>query len=145
LGNTNATNPQSTPEGIQIKIIFLLDTKGYAEVAPERLELRQVAPGVVALGMEVEVPLNNPDASPMYDDTTKLRVLQRGFNAFIEYRATLTPVEVPDSGVAPPIPQEVFDVVNKAQADAEAASGVLPDAIQLARVDVKKKSSKTIQ
>lgn len=74
-----------------MKIVFLLDNNEYIEVAPEKLQIRQLSPNAAALGNEVTVPVNGADGKPELneDGTTKT---QLGFRPFINYAVNLLPV-----------------------------------------------------
>jgi|SRR5271166_2146060 len=80
-----------------MKVVFLLDNKEYIEVSPDKLQIRQIAPGQAALGTEVTVPVNKEDGTPDLnpDGTPKTQV---GFRPFINYAVDLSvpkPAEVP--------------------------------------------------
>lgn len=72
-----------------MKIVFLLDNNEYVEVAPEKLQIRQIAPGQSALGIEVTVPVRKEDGTvdANEDGTPKT---QNGFRPFINYAVNLT-------------------------------------------------------
>lgn len=70
-----------------MKILFLLDTNEFVEVEPTKLQLRQIAPGQSALGLEVTVPVRNEDGSPkVVDGQTQL---QQAFRPLINYPVNL--------------------------------------------------------
>jgi hypothetical protein len=79
-----------------MKVVFLLDTNEYVEVAPEKLQIRQLSEGVAALGTEVTVPVLKEDKTPEVneDGTPKTQV---GFRPFINYNVTL---QVPQPAAA---------------------------------------------
>jgi hypothetical protein len=74
-----------------MKVVFLLDNKEYVEVAPDKLQIRQITSGQAALGNEVTVPVNKEDGTPELneDGTPKTQV---GFRPFINYAVNLLPV-----------------------------------------------------
>lgn len=82
-----------------MKVVFLLDNREYVEVAPDKLQIRQIdeANGIAALGTEVTVPVTKEDGTPELneDGTPKTQV---GFRPFINYNVRLT---VPTPAVAP--------------------------------------------
>jgi hypothetical protein len=82
-----------------MKVIFLLDNNEYAEVAPERLQIRQIAAGVAALGTEVTVPLKKEDGSPDLD-YKGVQKTQPGFRPFINYNVNLS---IPQPEKAEPV------------------------------------------
>ena len=79
-----------------MKVVFLLDNNEYVEVAPERLQIRQVAPGQSALGVEVTVPVRKEDGTPETDADGSPK-LQTGFRPFINYAVNLS---VPEAAAA---------------------------------------------
>jgi hypothetical protein len=72
-----------------MKVVFLLDNNEYVEVAPEKLQIRQVGPGQSALGIEVTIPLKDKDGNVEIaeDGTNKT---QSGFRPFINYAVNLS-------------------------------------------------------
>jgi hypothetical protein len=72
-----------------MKVVFLLDNNEYVEIAPERLQIRQVAPGQSALGVEVTVPVRKEDGTPETDADGSPK-LQTGFRPFINYAVNLS-------------------------------------------------------
>jgi hypothetical protein len=72
-----------------MKVVFLLDNNEYVEVAPERLQIRQIAPGQSALGLEITVPVRNEEGVATVDADGK-PVTQTGFRPFINYAVNLT-------------------------------------------------------
>lgn len=86
-----------------MKVVFLLDNSEYVEVAPDRLQIRQLSPGVAALGTEVTVPLKKEDGSPDLNEDGSPKT-QVGFRPFINYNVDLSvpkPAEAP--AVATPV------------------------------------------
>ena len=81
-----------------MKVVFLLDNSEYIEVAPEKLQIRQVGPGQSALGIEVTIPVKGEDGTPETngDGTTKT---QTGFRPFINYAVNLSVPEAPATQV----------------------------------------------
>jgi hypothetical protein len=90
-----------------MKVVFLLDNKEYVEIAPEALQIRQIQPGVAALGHEVLVPLTKEDGTPDLDEKGNQKT-QAGFRPFINYNVNLSipqPAEVvPAQAAAQPTP-----------------------------------------
>jgi hypothetical protein len=89
-----------------MKVVFLLDNSEYVEVAPERLQIRQIADGVAALGIEVTVPLKNEDGTPSLDEKGQQKT-QTGYRPFINYQVNLSipkPVEA-----VPAAPEQVVE------------------------------------
>lgn len=89
-----------------MKVVFLLDNSEYVEVAPEKLQIRQIADGVAALGIEVTVPLKNEDGTPVLDDNG-VQKTQTGYRPFINYQVNLSipkPVEA-----TPAAPEQVVE------------------------------------
>ena len=72
-----------------MKVIFLLDNNEYVELAPESLQIRQLKPGVAALGMETVTTVPGEGGQPQLneDGTTKL---VPGFRPFVNYQVNLT-------------------------------------------------------
>jgi hypothetical protein len=81
-----------------MKVVFLLDNNEYVEVAPERLQIRQVAPGQSALGVEVTVPLRKEDGTPDTNEDGSAKT-QSGFRPFINYAVNLSVPEAPATQV----------------------------------------------
>ena len=71
-----------------MKVVFLLDNNEYVEVAPERLQIRQLQSGQSALGLEVTVPLRKEDGSPDLNEDGSPKT-QTGFRPFINYAVNL--------------------------------------------------------
>jgi hypothetical protein len=71
-----------------MKVVFLLDNNEYVEIAPEKLQIRQVGPGQSALGVEVTVPVRNEEGVATVDADGK-PVTQTGFRPFINYAVNL--------------------------------------------------------
>lgn len=72
-----------------MKIVFLLDSKEYIEVAPEKLQIRQIQPGLAALGIEITVLLNKEDGTPDLTENGTPRT-QDGFRPFVNYIVDLS-------------------------------------------------------
>jgi hypothetical protein len=87
-----------------MKVIFLLDNNEYVEVLPEKLQIRQIAPGQSALGLEVTVPVRKEDGTPETNEDGSPKT-QTGFRPFINYAVNLTVPEV----VAPATPAAVVE------------------------------------
>jgi hypothetical protein len=88
-----------------MKVVFLLDNKEYVEVGPDKLQIRQLAPGQAALGIEVTVPVNGADGKPELnaDGTEKT---QLGFRPFVNYAVDLAvpkPAEAPAAVTVEPV------------------------------------------
>lgn len=83
-----------------MKVVFLLDNNEYVEVAPERLQIRQVSPGQSALGVEVTVPVRKEDGSADTNEDGSAKT-QTGFRPFINYAVNLS---VPEA-VAEQVPE----------------------------------------
>ena len=81
-----------------MKVVFLLDNNEYVEVAPERLQIRQVGPGQSALGVEVTVPLRKEDNTPDLNEDGSPKT-QTGFRPFINYAVNLSVPEAPATQV----------------------------------------------
>lgn len=77
-----------------MKVIFLLDTSEYLELAPEKLQLRQVEPAISALGCEVKVPVRNADGEVEKNEDGSVKT-QMGFMPLITYPVVLTPAPQP--------------------------------------------------
>jgi hypothetical protein len=73
-----------------MKVTFLLDNNEYIELTPETLQIRQLQPGVAALGTEVTVPVLAEDGKTQLknDDGTPKTAI--GFRPFINYAVNLT-------------------------------------------------------
>ena len=87
-----------------MKIVFLLDNNEYVEVAPEKLQIRQIAPGQSALGIEVTVPVRKEDGTPETNEDGSAK-LQTGFRPFINYAVDLT-VPAPAAPAAAPVAEQ---------------------------------------
>lgn len=91
-----------------MKVLFLLDNKEYIEVAPDKLQIRQIAQGQAALGIEVTVPVTKEDGTADTNDDGTPKV-QLGFRPFVNYAVDLSvpkPVEVlpaPAAVIAEPV------------------------------------------
>jgi hypothetical protein len=83
-----------------MKVIFLLDNSEYVEVAPDKLQIRQIQPGQSALGMEVTVPVRKEDGTPDKNEDGSPKT-QTGFRPFINYAVNLS---VPAPVAAAPAP-----------------------------------------
>jgi hypothetical protein len=83
-----------------MKILFMLDNSEYVEVAPDRLQIRQLQPGVAALGIEVTIPVNKEDGTPELAEDGKTPKTQTGFRPFINYNVNLS-VPQPEATAAP--------------------------------------------
>ena len=88
-----------------MKVIFLLDNGEYVELPPERLQIRQLRPGVAGLGMEVLSPVADEDGAPQAneDGTAKLTP---GFRPYVNYNVNLT---LPDPASDPLAPGRYED------------------------------------
>jgi len=88
-----------------MKILFLLDNNEFVEVAPEALQIRQLQPGVAALGTEVTVPVTGEDGKPELNEDGTPKT-QKGYRPFINYNVNLSipqPVETTAPAVALPV------------------------------------------
>jgi hypothetical protein len=108
-----------------MKVVFLLDNNEYVEVAPEKLQIRQIAPGQSALGLEVTVPVRKEDGTTETNEDGTPKT-QTGFRPFINYAVNLsvpTPAEVtPPVQVAEPVAAAPAPVAkSKVKAKAKAA------------------------
>ena len=72
-----------------MKVVFLLDNNEYVEIAPEKLQIRQIAAGQSALGYEVTVPLKKEDGTPDLNEDGSPKT-QTGFRPIINYAVNLT-------------------------------------------------------
>ena len=99
-----------------MKVVFLLDNNEYVEVAPEKLQIRQIGPGQSALGLEVTVPVRNPEGELVTNEAGE-QVMTTGFRPFINYAVNLT---VPTPADAPVV------AATPATQVAEAATTVTP-------------------
>jgi hypothetical protein len=88
-----------------MKIVFLLDNNEYVEVAPEKLQIRQIAPGQSALGIEVTVPVRKEDGTPETNEDGSAK-LQTGFRPFINYAVDLTVPKPAEAPAATPVAEE---------------------------------------
>lgn len=82
-----------------MKIVFLLDNSEYVEVAPDKLQIRQLSDGLAALGTEVIVPVKNEAGEVELDSDGKPKT-QVGFRPFINYQVNLS---VPKPAEATPV------------------------------------------
>jgi hypothetical protein len=71
-----------------MKVVFLLDNNEYVDVAPEKLQIRQIQAGMTALGYEVTVPLKKEDGTPDLNEDGSPKT-QTGFRPFINYQVNL--------------------------------------------------------
>ena len=86
-----------------MKVVFLLDNSEYVEVAPDKLQIRQLSAGVAALGTEVTVPLKKEDGTPDLNEDGSPKT-QLGFRPFINYNVNLSipqPAEAAPALTAP--------------------------------------------
>src|SRR5277367_4469680 len=86
-----------------MKVVFLLDNNEYVEVAPEKLQIRQIGAGQSALGLEVTVPVRKEDGTPELNEDGTPKT-QTGFRPFINYAVNLTvpsPADVPVVAATP--------------------------------------------
>src|SRR5271157_1449228 len=85
-----------------MKVVFLLDNAEYVEVAPEKLQIRQLSDGLAALGTEVTVPVKKEDGTveTNEDGTPKTQV---GFRPFINYSVNLTVPKAPEPTTVAPV------------------------------------------
>jgi hypothetical protein len=91
-----------------MKVLFLLDNAEFVEVAPEKLQIRQLQEGLAALGVEVTVPAKDEKGEVKLDADGKPET-QLGFRPFINYNVTLS---VPKPAeVATPVTAKVADAV----------------------------------
>ena len=103
-----------------MKVVFLLDNNEYVEVAPEKLQIRQLQPGQSALGLEVTVPVRKEDGTAELNEDGTPKT-QTGFRPFINYAVNLA---VPDAApaVAVPVATQVPEApVVKSKGKAKAA------------------------
>src|SRR5277367_3035334 len=106
-----------------MKVVFLLDNNEYVEVAPEKLQIRQIGAGQSALGLEVTVPVRNEDGTPELNEDGTPKT-QTGFRPFINYAVNLTvpaPTEIPTVVATPVATQVVEQPVKKSGGKAKAA------------------------
>ena len=105
-----------------MKVVFLLDNNEYVEVAPEKLQIRQVGPGQSALGVEVTIPLKDEDGVVKTNADGKAET-QTGFRPFINYAVNLTVPSPADAPVvaATPATQVAEQPVKKSSGKAKAA------------------------
>lgn len=89
-----------------MKVVFLLDTNEYIEVAPELLQLRQLGPGQAALGISVIMPTKNEDGSDKLNEDGSPET-QTVYRPLINYTVDLTV----------PQPQAVTPVVEGTEAE----------------------------
>lgn len=97
-----------------MKIVFLLDNNEYVEIAPERLQIRQIAPDQSALGVEVVVPVRAEDGTPEVNEDGSPKT-QNGFRPLINYAVNLT---VPTAVEAQPVTTETSAPTKKGKAKA---------------------------
>ena|SRR5271154_2695876 len=107
-----------------MKILFLLDNAEYVEVAPEKLQIRQLSDGLAALGTEVIVPVNGEDGKPELNEDGSTKT-QAGFRPFINYSVNLSvpkPVEAtPVVAEAKPVDAVKLPAVKKTNGKASSA------------------------
>jgi|SRR5208337_2808608 len=84
-----------------MKVIFLLDNNEYVEVDPTNLQLRQLAPGQAALGLNVVVPVRNEDGTPKLGENGQPQTAV-AYRPLVNYAVDLV---VPAPPV-PPVPPE---------------------------------------
>ena len=101
-----------------MKVVFLLDNNEYIEVAPERLQIRQIAPGQSSLGVEATVTLRKEDGTPETNEDGSPK-MQVGFRPFVNYAVNLSvpaPAEAPKE--AAPVPTATAKPKGKGKASA---------------------------
>jgi hypothetical protein len=106
-----------------MKVIFLLDNNEYVEVAPEKLQIRQIQVGQSALGTEVTVPVRKEDGTveTNEDGTPKT---QTGFRPFINYAVNLSvpaPADAAPATATPAAPEQPAPKAAKSKGKAKAA------------------------
>lgn len=102
-----------------MKVLFLLDNNEFVEVAPEKLQIRQISPGQSALGIEVTVPVRKEDgtADTNEDGSPKTQV---GFRPFINYAVNLS-VPAPAATTAEAPAPQTAEAKPKSKGKAKAA------------------------
>jgi hypothetical protein len=88
-----------------MKIVFLLDNSEYVEVAPEKLQIRQIQPDQSALGIEVTVPIRKEDGTIDTNEDGSPKT-QTGFRPFINYAVNLTVPKTAEAAAPEAAPQE---------------------------------------
>jgi len=110
-----------------MKVLFLLDDDSVVAIGPEKLQIRQLQPGVSALGVEVTIPLNGADGKPELNEDGTAKT-QQGFRPFINYNVNLSapaPAEAPATPTTVPVKAEEAQPVNgKAKPAAKAVAKV---------------------
>jgi|HubBroStandDraft_1064217.scaffolds.fasta_scaffold388094_1 hypothetical protein len=111
-----------------MKVLFLLDDDSVVAVGPEKLQIRQIQPGVSALGIEVTIPLNGADGKPELNEDGTPKT-QQGFRPFVNYNVNLSapaPAEAPATPVAVPVKaaEEAQPVNGKAKPATKAVAKV---------------------
>jgi hypothetical protein len=92
-----------------MKIIFMLDNNEYVEVAPEKLQIRQISEGLAALGTEVTVPVKDEEGKVKLGENGQPET-QVGFRPFINYNVNLQ-IPKPAEAVAMPVVEASKPVV----------------------------------
>jgi hypothetical protein len=72
-----------------MKVVFLLDNNEYIELAPDKIQIRQLQPNLAALGTEVTVPVLEEDGKTPQtneDGTPKTQVI---FRMLVQYNVNL--------------------------------------------------------
>lgn len=80
-----------------MKVVFLLDNNEYVEMTAEKLQIRQLSPGISALGTEVVVYLKKEDGTPDLNEDGTPKT-QPAWRPLINYNVDLSipkPVEEP--------------------------------------------------
>jgi len=106
-----------------MKVVFLLDNNEYVEVAPEKLQIRQIGPGQSALGLEVTVPVRKEDGTAELNEDGTPKT-QTGFRPFINYAVNLSvpaPTEIPVVAPTPVATQTEPAPAKKTSGKAKAA------------------------
>lgn len=75
-----------------MQVIFLLDNHEYIEVAPDKLQIRQIAKDQAALGTELTVPVLKEDGQTPETNEDGTPKTQVGFRPFINYGVNLIPL-----------------------------------------------------
>jgi|SRR5580658_7271315 hypothetical protein len=106
-----------------MKVLFLLDNAEFVEVAPEKLQIRQLSDGLAALGTEVTIPVKDDKGEVKLDADGKPET-QLGFRPFINYNVTLSvpkPAEATPA-VVTPVEAVKLPAVKKTGANGKAKS-----------------------
>jgi hypothetical protein len=85
-----------------MKIVFLLDNNAYLEVTPEQLQLRPIAPGQSALGVNLTVPIRNDDGTPKLDADGRVQTTI-SYYPLVNYAVDIVPASAP-TPEAPAVP-----------------------------------------